>query len=223
MKPYRAVLFDLDGTLLDTLNDLTEGMNRALRQMGYPPCTKEEARSYLGNGGRVFAQKALPLQASQEEAEACYQAFRQQYARCFQETTKPYPGVLKLLCALHKKGYRIGVVTNKYREAAEALCEAFFVPYVECVEGERAQVPKKPAPNMPLRILEKWGILPQETLFVGDSSVDALTALHTGMDCALVTWGFSDAETLRSFRDCHIIEEPMELLGVLQEEKAAEK
>ncbi len=194
---YRAVIFDLDGTLLNTLRDLHAAVNVALKGQGFGEKTLDEVRSYVGNGVRVLFERALPEEAP-ERREACVAAFKEYYSSHINVYTRPYPGILALLERLQKAGVKTGVCSNKFDAAVRLLCEAHFGALLDGCIGEGANMPKKPAPDGCLRLMEAWGVGRAETLYVGDSDVDIATARNAGLECASVTWGFCPRETMEA-------------------------
>ncbi|HIV28213.1 MAG TPA: HAD family hydrolase [Candidatus Ornithocaccomicrobium faecavium] len=194
---YRAVIFDLDGTLLNTLRDLHAAVNVALKGQGFGEKTLDEVRSYVGNGVRVLFERALPEEAP-ERREACVAAFKEYYSSHINVYTRPYPGILALLERLQKAGVKTGVCSNKFDAAVRLLCEAHFGALLDGCIGEGANMPKKPAPDGCLRLMETWGVGRAETLYVGDSDVDIATARNAGLECASVTWGFCPRETMEA-------------------------
>jgi phosphoglycolate phosphatase len=196
MYRYDVVLFDLDGTLLNTLEDLTDAVNHTLRQFGYPPRTREEVRLSVGNGVRRLVERMLPQGAADPDMENALAAFKQYYTAHCNVHTHPYDGVVEAMAALCEAGVTLGIVSNKNDAAVKALAQAYFGSLVSVAIGGRDGVPRKPAPDMPLLALEALGATPERALFVGDSGVDAQTARNTGMDCMLVSWGFRTPEEL---------------------------
>ena len=196
MYRYDAVLFDLDGTLLDTLDDLTAAVNHTLRVFGHPSREKDEVRAMVGNGVRKLIERVLPGGAADADMEAALAEFRLYYTEHCNEQTRPYDGVPEAMAALREAGVKLGVVSNKNEAAVKALVAAYFGSLVTAVVGGSDAVPRKPAPMMPLLALEQLHAEPERTLYVGDSDVDAQTALNAGMECMLVTWGFRERALL---------------------------
>jgi phosphoglycolate phosphatase len=211
MFRYDAVLFDLDGTLLNTLGDLTDAVNHTLRRFGYPTRTEDDVRSFVGNGVRKLVERALPGGADDPNMENALAEFKGFYTAHCNLRTCPYEGVPEALAALHEAGLKLGVVSNKNDEAVRALCRIFFGSLVTVAVGGRDGMPRKPAPAMPLDALETLGATPERTLYVGDSGVDAETALNAGFDCMLVTWGFRDREELAGYDTRYRVDDPAEI------------
>jgi len=186
-----GILWDLDGTLLDTLEDLADGVNYALAQFGCPARTTEEVRSFVGNGVRRLIEQAAA--GSPADPAQVLAVFRDYYQANCQNRTKPYDGVTEVLTRLGKK-YPMAIVSNKPDAAVKALCQVYF-PGVYAV-GESAQCPRKPAPDMVWQTMEKLGI--DRCIYIGDSEVDLLTAKNAGATCISVTWGFRTQAQLRA-------------------------
>ena len=217
MKRYSAVLFDLDGTLLDTLEDLTNAVNFALRESGYPERTLNEVRSFVGNGVGMLVRRALPAGAECDE-EACaevLQAFKSRYAAHNGDLTVPYPGIMDMLEALARAGVKTAIVSNKNDPNVQALTGAFFGGRIDLAVGEREGVRPKPCPDAPLQVLKQFGLRPEEALYVGDSDVDAETASNAGMPFAAVTWGFQSRERLVKAGAKTLVDTPQALLNVI--------
>ncbi len=187
---YDLVIFDLDGTLLDTLDDLKNAVNAALAGHGAPARTREQVRMAIGDGLRMLLTRSLPTGAPDAEIAEAIADFKAFYDSNIDVETKPYPGVANLLAALMDAGIRIGVNSNKYDEAVKALCESHFYGFYGRAFGESAETPKKPSPVAAARIMKELGVAPNRTLYVGDSAVDLETAKNAGIAAAWVSWGF---------------------------------
>lgn len=205
-----AVLFDLDGTLLDTLDDLAASVNAALAAFSLPMRTREEVRRFVGNGAERLIRLALPGEETDPPAEEVLRVFRSHYnAHCL-DRTRPYDGILEALRQLHMPA---AIVSNKPDSAVKPLCARFF-PGVPAF-GETADCPRKPAPDMLFRGLEALGA--DRCVYVGDSEVDILTARNAGMPCLSVLWGFRDKETLEAAGGTVFCRTPEELPGILNQ------
>lgn len=192
---YTTVLFDLDGTLLDTLDDLTDAVNRALVAYGMPEREKCEVRAFLGNGARYLMEHAAPGMEA-ERFEKMLVEYKADYdANCVVKTA-PYPGIEALLRALRARGVKTGIISNKPDSAVQPLYETFFADTMDIAVGEREGIRRKPAPDTVLSAMERLGAAAGETLYVGDTEVDLETARRAGVDCAAVTWGFRDPDQL---------------------------
>ena len=193
---YKAVVFDLDGTLLYTLEDLYRATNHALGANGLPERSIDEVRRFVGNGYRQLARLASPEGTPDEVQEQVLRDFNAYYMVHSQDNTAPYPGIPELLERLHAAGLKLAVVSNKGDAAVQDLMEHYFPGTFEAIAGEREGVRRKPAPDTVLVAMEHMGTTTDETVFVGDSEVDVLTAQNVGCDCIAVTWGYRDVATL---------------------------
>lgn len=192
----QLVIFDLDGTLLDTLDDLADAVNWALEQEQLPRRTREEVRAFVGNGIRNLIERAVPAGTEAAQTDRVFAGFKARYAGHCADKTRPYPGILELLARLRAEGIRTAVVSNKADFAVQTLCRDYFPGLVDCAVGERAGIPKKPAPDSVQEVLRALEIPREQAVYVGDSDVDVLTARNAGMDGILVLWGFRDRQTL---------------------------
>ena len=217
MKKYEAVIFDLDGTLFDTLDDLTDAVNFVCKEFGYPLRTREVIRTFLGNGIERTARLAVPEVVGNEEFAKVFASFKKYYTSHCQIKTKPYAGMLELLQKLQERGYKLAIVSNKNAAAVEALNELYFSDYVKVAIGESETVKKKPAPDSVLKALDLLGIKREEAVYVGDSEVDKATADNVGMDSILVTWGFRDKPQLEKLQSTYLVNKPEEILTCCQE------
>ena len=193
-----TVVFDLDGTLLDTLGDLASSVNYALRKHGLPECSLQEVRSFLGNGIVRLMQGAVKNAVQGEAFEEVFQTFRSHYLEHCLDTTQPYPGILPMMEKLREAGVKMAIVSNKLHPAVQELSRRFFAELVTSAVGESETVRRKPNPDGVLRALKEMGSRPEEAVYVGDSEVDWETARNAGLRCALVCWGFRDEEFLRT-------------------------
>lgn len=194
----RSILFDLDGTLLDTLDDLANSVNYALRTHHLPERSHTEIRSFLGNGIRNLMLDAVGRGMSDEAFEPVFQTFRTYYVEHCLDKSKPFAGIIDLLKALQQRGITMAVVSNKLHPAVVELNERFFKEYITSAVGESATVRRKPTPDAVLAALSELGCSKDEAVYVGDSEVDLQTAQNAGMQCMLVLWGFRDEDFLRS-------------------------
>ena len=193
----KAVLFDLDGTLLDTLPDLNACMNAALEQFGCSPITAEQTRRYVGDGGLLFATRALP-ESERQNAEYFYKnVYCPIHVRCKNEHTKMFAGEEDCLRALKREGIKLAVVTNKSQEAADVLANTLLKPFgFDCVFGNRKGIPVKPDPTSAREVLRLFGVSPSEAVFVGDGETDVQTAKNAGLHSVSVLWGYRSKEEL---------------------------
>ncbi len=216
-KPYALAIFDLDGTILDTLEDLAGSVNHALTACGYPARTIDEVRRFVGNGVHKLVERAVPAGTAAEDVEKVFSAFREHYALHSMDATRPYPYVSFLLKGLQLKGMRLAVVSNKVDEAVGPLCERFYPGIFDVTVGERPGVRKKPAPDTVEEVLRQLDIPREDAVYIGDSEVDIATARNAGMDALIVTWGFRDGDFLREKGAERLVTSPGELYDILTE------
>lgn len=198
MMRYDTVLFDLDGTLLDTLADLLTAVNHALSELGFPPRTLPEMRRFVGNGAAEQLRRALGEHATEERVARALPLYKAYYCAHSQAQTRPYDGVCELLASLRAAGVRVAVVSNKPDEAARPLVEHYFSGLYELAMGETPARRRKPAPDMVDAALAALGADKARAVYIGDSEVDVETAKNAGLACICVSWGFRDASQLRA-------------------------
>lgn len=187
---YELVIFDLDGTLLDTLDDLTEAVNHALNLQGFPLRSSAEVRRMIGNGIANTMRLAIPEGTGEEASRQALADFKEYYLSHVNLSTHPFDGIPSLLDAMGDAGILAAVNSNKVDSATRALCEAHLPGKLACILGEQPGLPKKPAPDGALRIIRQLGADPGRTLYVGDGETDIQTAANADIDCAWVTWGY---------------------------------
>lgn len=209
---YKAVIFDLDGTILDTLDDLADSVNFALKKHGLPVRENAEIRSFLGNGMVNLVKLSAGDKA--EDIAGILADFKEYYAKHSADKTKPYDGVLETISALKEQGVKTAVLSNKGDFAVQPLVKRYFGGLIERAQGENeaAGVLRKPNPDGVYKIMKELGVTEKETVFVGDSEVDILTAKNAGVDCVAVTWGFRDEKDLIENGAEKRISKPSELL-----------
>jgi len=212
---YKAIIFDLDGTLTDTLEDLFLSTNYALRSCGLPERRLEEVQRFVGNGVRKLIERAVPEGTEQRVVENCFETFQTHYILHCQDHTRLYPGIASLLTALHAKGYRMAVVSNKLQEGVTELVHTFFHGVIGVAIGEQPGIPRKPAPDMPLAALAGLGVEPSEAVYVGDSDVDLQTAANAGLPCISVLWGFRSRDFLIAHGATVLAERPQDILSLV--------
>ena len=210
-----TVVFDLDGTLLNTLDDLMDSVNYALEKCGYPPRSYEEVRAFVGNGVRLLVERAVPKGTDKSSTDRVFSAFTEHYNKNMENKTRPYDGIFELLAALKARGIKTAIVSNKYDSAVKKLARELFAGTVDTAIGESETVAKKPAPDGVLKALKELGSTRATAVYVGDSDVDAQTAKNSGLRFIGVTWGFRDRELLETFSPYAIIDRPEELLSKL--------
>ena len=215
--PIKAVVFDLDGTLLDTLEDLYRAVNRALSRHSLPARTRDEVRMFVGNGVEMLVRRAVPVGTAEAVIAAVLSDFKAIYAVICEENTAPYGGILEMLTALRREGIRVAVASNKFDAATKRLCARYFGELVEIAVGEGNGIRKKPAPDSVLEALRALNATPETAVYVGDSDVDIHTARAAGMPCISVTWGLRDENFLRENGAAVLIHTPAELISYFAE------
>lgn len=213
MKDYSTYIFDLDGTLLSTLDDLAASTNYALQSQGLPTHSVDDVRRFVGNGVKKLIERAVPGGADDPKFEAVYATFRSHYLEHSLDTTHPYPDVTNMLAELKRRGKRIAVVSNKFYAATQELCRHFFGDTVEVAIGEREGIRKKPAPDTVDEAFRQLGVGKEDAVYIGDSDVDVATARNSGLPCISVLWGFRDKDFLVSCGAKTFITEPSQLLA----------
>ena len=212
---YKAIIFDLDGTLTDTLEDLFLSVNHALRSCGLPERTIDEVQRYVGNGVRQLIERAVPRDTEASVLERCFETFRSHYVIHCQDHTRLYPGIATLLTALHAKGYRMAVVSNKLQAGVTELADNFFNGVIDVAIGERPGIPRKPEPDMVQVALGRLGVSPSDAVYVGDSDVDLQTAANAGLPCISVLWGFRSRDFLIAHGATVFAEKPKDILSLV--------
>lgn len=212
---YSTYIFDLDGTLLDTLHDLASSVNYALQTHDMPTHSVDAIRGFVGNGVRLLMERAVPDGAQNPQFEATFATFRQHYMQHSLDTTCPYPGIAEMLHQLKQHGCRLAVVSNKMMAATQDLVRHFF-PEIEVAIGEHEAegIRKKPAPDTVFQALRQLGVGKEQAVYVGDSDVDLQTARNSGLPCISVLWGFRSRDFLLHHGATTFITHPSELLSL---------
>lgn len=216
-KRYDTVIFDLDGTLLNTLEDLADGVNAALTHFGRPERTLDEVRQFVGNGVLNLMTKAVPEGQEAEDFQQIYEWFKSYYSAHSEVKTRAYEGIPELLEQLSAHNFKMAIVSNKFHDAVCQLSEKYFgnlLP-VSIGENEAAGIRKKPAPDTVFTALDRLSSTVDRAVYIGDSEVDAATARNAGMDCILVSWGFRERELLASFEPLAIADQPSNIWEIL--------
>ena len=210
---YNTFIFDLDGTLLNTLDDLAASVNYALRTHGMPERTLDEVRSFVGNGVRLLMERAIPEGSANPRFEETFATFRAYYMEHSLDTTRPYDGIPEMIHALKQRGCRLAVVSNKFYAATQELIRHFFPEITVAIgEHEAEGIRKKPAPDTVFEALRQLGVGKEKAVYVGDSDVDLQTACNSGLPCISVLWGFRDHDFLLAHGATTFISHPEELL-----------
>ncbi len=211
---YQTVIFDLDGTLLNTLEDLQASVNAALRAHRHPERSLEEVKSFIGNGVAILMRRSAPKGTPQAEVEEMLSVFRAHYLEHMYDHTAPYEGILELLDGLHAAGIRTAIVSNKLDEATKQMNLRYFSPHNEIAIGAPPDK-KKPHPYSVYQAMELLHARPEQTVYVGDSDVDAETAKNAGIPCIGVAWGYRGREFLTRLGLETVADTPAELLSLL--------
>lgn len=210
-----TIIFDLDGTLLNTLEGLKNSTNFALKKFNSPEITLEQTRSFVGNGVRKLIERAIPNGEQNPDFEKCLNTFKEHYSKTMYQKTVAYDGIEDMLTELKKRGVKTGVVSNKFDTAVKELCKNYFDGLIIVAIGESPNVRKKPAPDSVLKAMKILGAKPENTIYVGDSDVDIQTAKNSNLKSVGVTWGFRDRELLEKEGADFIINTPCELLELI--------
>jgi phosphoglycolate phosphatase len=213
----KAIIFDLDGTLLDTIDDLADATNWALEQLGLPTHSASAYKAFVGEGVRLLIESALPEELRQSSTiERCLQLMLTAYDRCWSNKTRPYAGVPELLDALQARGIPQAILSNKLDRFVQAMVSALLPGWrFLLVRGQRADRPKKPDPTVAREIAQAFGLRPEKIAFVGDTPIDVETALGAGMIAIGATWGFRTEAELRAKGAMHLIDQPAALLQLI--------
>lgn len=210
---YNTFIFDLDGTLLNTLDDLVASVNYALHTHGMPERTLDEVRSFVGNGVRLLMERAIPEGSANPRFEETFATFRAYYMEHSLDTTRPYDGIPEMIHALKQRGCRLAVVSNKFYAATQELIRHFFPEITVAIgEHEAEGIRKKPAPDTVFEALRQLGVGKEKAVYVGDSDVDLQTAHNSGLPCISVLWGFRNRDFLLAHGATTFISRPEELL-----------
>lgn len=217
MNNKKIVIFDLDGTLLNTLQDLTDSTNFALNRCDYPQRTLDEVRNFVGNGVLKLIERAVPENTSANDIQNCLEIFKEHYKNNMFNKTAPYSGIIAMLKKLKNDGYKTAVVSNKFDSAVKDLCIKYFGSLIDFSAGENelAGIRKKPAPDTVLKVLKEFNLSSDEAIYVGDSEVDIQTAKNANIDCISVLWGFKNKEFLLNNGAKILISKPDEIFRCL--------
>lgn len=213
---YMIAIFDLDGTILNTLEDLADSTNYALKTYGYPERTMDEVRQFVGNGIRKLMERAVPEGTPVEEIDRVHETFTAHYKVHCADKTRPYDGIMELLQNLKKDGCKLAVVSNKADYGVQELCKQYFDGVFDFAVGEREGIRKKPAPDSVNEVLKTLGCSRDRAVYIGDSDVDIQTAANAQMDHIIVEWGFRDIPFLISKGAKVLVEKPEEILEIVE-------
>lgn len=212
---YNTIIFDLDGTLLNTLDDLRDSLNAILLHKGYKPRSLEEVKRFVGNGVRQLVRLSVPEDCSEDEVDLILKEFKIHYKNNMQNKTRPYNGIMELLLDLNRYNYKIAIVSNKFDTAVKELAQTYFGNLITVAIGETEEIRRKPAPDSILAAVHELGSDLKYAVMVGDSETDVRTAKNAGITCIAVTWGFRCREVLRAEGADYIIDTPRELLTII--------
>lgn len=211
---YNTYIFDLDGTILDTLLDLANAVNFSMRSKGFPERTVDEVRSFIGNGIKVLIKRAVPQETSEKDYAEALEIFTKYYIEHIADYTKPYDGIIDVINELKSKGCKTAVVSNKAHFAAQAVVKDFFGDIFDVVVGKMDEFPSKPEPDSLLYTIKNLGVKAEDCIYIGDSDVDVLTAHNAGLPCIGVTWGNRDEDVLLASGAEYIAHTPKEILDI---------
>ena len=213
---YTIAIFDLDGTILNTLEDLADSTNYALKTCGYPERTMDEVRQFVGNGIRKLMERAVPEGTPVEEIDRVHETFTAHYKVHCADKTRPYDGIMELLQNLKKDGCKLAVVSNKADYGVQELCKQYFDGIFDFAVGEREGIRKKPAPDSVNEVLKTLECSRDRAVYIGDSDVDIQTAANAQMDHIIVEWGFRDVPFLIAKGAKVLVEKPEEILEIVE-------
>ncbi len=216
MSKYKAVIFDLDGTLLNTLEDLRDSVNYALNKYGMPERSLEEIRRFVGNGVERLMVLAVPEGKENPLFNQAFSDFKAHYLIHCNDKTGPYDGIMELLARLSEEGYLLAIVSNKYMNAVQELKDMYFGDYVKVAIGEQTGIRKKPAPDTVLEAMRELNVAKEDCIYVGDSEVDIQTARNTGIPCISVAWGFRTRQEQEEAGGNIFVSDPMEIPDLLK-------
>lgn len=212
---YELIIFDMDGTILNTLDDLKNSLNHALALSDMPVKELEDVRKIVGNGIRKMIECATPKGTDAAQEDKIYEDFMEHYQVHCADLTRPYEGIVALLQILKEKNYKTAVVSNKADDAVQDLCNQYFKDLFDCAVGEQAEIAKKPAPDMANMVLKTLDIPREKAVYIGDSEVDIATAKNSGLDAIIVEWGFRDKDFLKEHGADIIVSSPQEILSLV--------
>lgn len=215
MKNKKIVVFDLDGTLIDTLDDLMDSVNVQLEKFGYPLRSRKEIRDFVGNGNLLLMKRSFGEDAPSDVIDASYEGFKAYYKDHCMDKTKPYDGILDVLKAVKEKGYKTAIVSNKVDFATKQLSKQWFGNLIDYAQGQEDNLLMKPAPDAIYKVLNILGEKLEDAVYVGDSNVDVQTAKNANMDMITVTYGFRDEDVLIKLGAQNFAHTPQEILNYL--------
>lgn len=212
---YDLAIFDMDGTILNTIEDLADSLNVSLKHFGCPERSLAEVKAFVGNGIRLLIERGVPSGMDEERIDEVHRYFMEHYKKHCMDKTRPYEGIPDLLCRLRREGCRTAVVSNKADSAVKILADKYFNGLFDIAVGERPGILKKPSPDSVNDILSQLGIERHRSVYIGDSEVDIATARNACMDGIIVEWGFREAEFLREQGASVLVRTPEQLLRLI--------
>lgn len=212
---YNTLIFDLDGTLLNTLDDLTNSINYSLNKLNFPPRSSEEICSFAGNGIEKLIELSLPEKTSYDQFAKCLFIFQKHYSENMKNKTRPYNGIIDLLQYLKENNYNMAIVSNKFQEGVTDLNNYYFSDYIDVAIGKSPEMRKKPYPDTILAAIDKLGASKENCLYIGDSEVDIKTAQNTKIKCVGVDWGFRGKDLLQELGADYVIDTPHDLISII--------
>ena len=207
-----AVIFDMDGTLLNTLDDLKDSVNFVMQMFNFPLRTRDEVRCFVGNGVNLLFERAVPKGVDNQTIKKCVEMFKKHYSKNMYNHTAPYNGILEVLKILKSGGVKIGIVSNKFDKAVKKMSEKYFGELIDIVVGQADDVPQKPSPEGVLKVMKILGVV--SAVYVGDSDVDIITAKNANLQSIGVSWGFRNRNTLKNAD--FIADTPVELMEIIK-------
>lgn len=213
---FDTVIFDLDGTILDTLDDLRDSVNFALKNNNLPCRSTEEIRAFVGNGIRLLIERAVPQNTEKAVVDKCFDDFKAHYKNNSANLTKPYDGIIEVLNQLKNNGVKLAVVSNKADFAVQTLVKKYFKGIFDFSVGEKEGIRRKPFPDSVFNAMEYLGADKNTTVYVGDSEVDVETAFNSGIPCIAVAWGFRDKAVLENLNPEYIVEIPKQIIEIIE-------
>ncbi|MBN1778145.1 MAG: HAD-IA family hydrolase [Clostridiales bacterium] len=222
MSRYDAVLFDMDGTLLDTADDIAAALNQTLSEFGYPTHGRDAVIRFIGSGAYRLMERALPAHTDSAEIERILSAYRERYRQHISERTRPFPGVLPMLSALDEAGLKLAIISNKGDANVKRLAKEHFGSLIHTAVGASDTVPLKPDPDMLQTAMRHLGVEPEHTLYIGDAPTDYYAAQNADTDCILARWGYGDPRAMSPLLPLYFAGDPAELpMLILQEQEGS--
>ena len=212
---FDTLIFDLDGTLINSLEDLKDSTNYALKNFGYEEKSLEEIRNYVGDGVKKLIERALPDGINNTKFDECLDIFKTHYKSNMFNKTKPYPQIIDMLKELKKNNIKTGVVSNKFDTAVKEICTIYFKDLIDTAMGESKNIKKKPAPDSVLQTIKLLKSTPEKSVLIGDSEVDIQTAKNAGIKSIGVCWGFRSKQILQDNHADYIVETPKEIIELV--------